>query len=122
MHNKEAGVYDTLAGDGDVVEHILRSFHTGGGVDVAAEFRTDALKVLEHLLAGKVLEAVEAHMLKEVCKTVLIGLFLDCANVGCQIELCPLCGLVVVTDVVGKTVVQFAHAGFGIVGQGSLSA
>ncbi len=122
VHHEEAGIDHALADDGDVVEHILGGLHAGGGGDVAAELGSDALEILEHLLAGKVLEAVEAHVLQEVGETVLVRGLLDGSDMGCKIELGPLGGLVVVTDVVSHTVVELADAGRGIVGKRRLCA
>ena len=50
-------------------------------------------------------------MLKEVGKTVLVGCLLNCSNISRQIELGPLGWLVIMTDVIGQTVVEstFPH-------------
>ena len=117
MHHKEAGIDDAFPGDGDVVEHILGVLYSGRSIDIAAEFRADALQVLQHLFTGQILESVEAHMLQEVGKTVLVGSFLDCTNVCCQIELRPLGRFVVMTDVIGHAVVELADLDGRIVGK-----
>ena len=105
----QAAVHYGLAGNGDVIEHILGLLETGGCVDVASEFRTYGAEVVKDGLSGEIGGAVEAHVLKEVGKTVLGRiLFLDGAHVGSQIELCPLCGELVLADVVGETVVQLS--------------
>ena len=61
-------------------------------------------------------------MLKEVGKAVLVGGLLDGTDMGCQVELGPLGGLVIVTDVVSQTVVQLAHTCCGVVGKRGLGA
>ena len=61
-------------------------------------------------------------MLEEVGQTVLVGSFLDCTHVGSKIELCPLGRLVVVTDVISHSVVEFANLNGRIVGKSVLGA
>ena len=107
----EAAVHDALPLDGDVVEHVLGFLKSGGSVDVPAEFRTDGAEVIEDLLSGEILGSVEAHVLKEVGKTVLCRIFfLNCTYVGCKIEFCTLLGKGIVTDVIGKAVVKMSDA------------
>ena len=55
------------------------------------------------------LSAVEAHVLKEVGKTVLGRVFLlDSSYVSCKIEFRTALGELVVTDVVSETIVKMA--------------
>ena len=53
---------------------------------------------------------IEAHVLQEVGKTVLVRRFLNGTYVGGQIELGPSLGQFVVADVIGETIVQMADA------------
>ena len=110
----QAGINHGLTLHGDVVEHVLGLFKTGGCIDIAAEFGADALQPVENSLSGEMLGAVEAHVLEEMCKTVLVGSFLDGTNIGCKIKLGTMYGELVVTDVVGKPVVEFSYLYCGI--------
>ena len=56
-------------------------------------------------------------MFEEVREAVLVGQLLQGAHVGGQVELGPLGGLLVVTDVIGQAVVKLADAGLGVVGK-----
>ena len=106
----EAAVHHGFPLDRDVVEHILRLFKAGGGVDVAAELGTDGTQVVQNTLVGEVGRSVEAHVLQEVGQAVLGRiLFLNGAHVGGQVEFGTALGELVVTDKIGETVVQLAH-------------
>ena len=114
----EAGVHDGGTLDRDVVEHVLGLLEAGGGVDVRAELGADGTEVVQDGLVREVLRAVEAHVLEEVGETVLVRGFLDGAHVGGEIELGPSGGKLVVTDVIGQSVVQMADTDGRIVGEG----
>ena len=45
-----------------------------------------------------------------MCETVLVRSLLNCSDIGCKVEFSPLCGLVIVPDVVGHPVVELADA------------
>ena len=122
MHDEETGVDNALTRHRHVVEHVLGGFYTGGSVDIAAELGANVLQVLEHLLAGEILEAVETHMLKEVGQTVLVRSLLDCSDMCREVELGTLCRLVVMPDVVSHAIVQLADFHGRIVGKRALSA
>ena len=68
-------------------------------------------------IAGEVRGAVEAHVLEEVCQSQLVLLFLYGAYLLRDVEVGPVGGLLVVADVVGQSVVQFADAHGGVGGQ-----
>ena len=114
----QAAVHHAFPFHGNVVEHVLRLLETGGGIDVAAEFRADGTEVVEDALLGEVFGPVEAHVLQEVGQAVLGRLdFLDGAYVGGQVEFRPAFGQLVVTDVITESVFQFAHPDLVGVGQ-----
>ena len=117
VHDEDAGVHDGGTDQRDVVEQVDGLLHARGGVHVAAEGGADALQPVEDALAGEVLGAVETHMLEEVRQAVLVGQLLQGAHVGGQVELGPLGGFLVVTDVIGQAVVKLADAGLGVVGK-----
>ena len=66
------------------------------------------MKPVEECLAREVLCSVEAHVLKEVGQTVLVVFLLEGSDVGGEIELCPLCRLVIVTDIIGHAVLKLS--------------
>ena len=110
MQYKEARVNDALADDGDVVEHVLCLLKACRGVDVTAELGTDTLQILKQFLVGEILCTVETHVLKEVGKTVLVVLLLESTYICRQVELGTLCRLRIVTDVIGKSVLELANS------------
>ncbi len=117
VHNQKAGVDDSLAGHRNVVEHIGGLFNSCRRVDVASELRSNPLEVFQQGLLGEILGSVEAHMLKEVRKTVLIRGLLNGADICGEVELSPLGRFVVVTDVIGHSVLEFPHPDFGVIGK-----
>ena len=111
----QAGVHDRGTLDGNVVEHVLRLLEPGGGVDVPAELGADGAEIVQNALVGEMLRAVEAHVLEEVREAVLVGGFLDGADVGGEVEFRPALGQFVVTDVIRESIVKMAHAHGGVV-------
>ena len=109
VHDEETRVYDALTNDRNIVEHVLCLLEACGSIDVSAELGTDALKPVEKSLSREILCTVEAHMLEEVCKTILVILFLVCTYVSSEIELCSLSRLVVMTDVVSHSVLKLSN-------------
>ena len=77
-------------------------------IDVASERCAYALKVVEQALSGEVFRAVEAHVLEEVSETVLVGCFLDCAHMGDEIKLRALGRFVVMTYIIGHSIIELA--------------
>ena len=117
--NHQAAVHHALTLYGDVVEHVLRLFKAGGGVDVAAELRADGTEVVQDALVREVLGSVEAHVLQEMGQTVLCGLvFLNGAYIGGQVEFRTAFRQFVVTDVIGEPVLHLADS--DLVGIGKL--
>ena len=109
MKNEKTRVDDAFAYDRNVVEHVLSLLESCRSVDVSTELCSDALEPVEERLAREVLCTVEAHMLEEVCETVLVVLLLECSYVSSEVELGSLSRLVVVTDVVGHAVLELAY-------------
>ena len=70
------------------------------GIEVISELHTDALEPSEEFLVGDVLGTVEAHMLQEVGKAVLLFVFLYGANLLGNVEVGLSLWKFVVTDVV----------------------
>ena len=70
------------------------------GIEVISELHTDALEPSEEFLVGEVLGTVEAHVLQEVGKTVLLFVFLYGANLLGNVEVGLSLWKFVVTDVV----------------------
>ena len=54
--------------------------------------------------------AVEAHMLQEVCQSTLVGFLLDSSHLLCNVEVSTVLRILVMTDIVGKTVFQLSDA------------
>ena len=53
---------------------------------------------------------VETHVLKEVCKTALVLLFLNGAHLLCNVEVYKVLRIVVVTDIICQSVLEFADS------------
>ncbi len=115
VHHEKAGIDDALAGHRYVVEHVGGLFDPSRGVDVAAELRSDSLEIFKKRLAREILRPVEAHMLEEMGETVLVRGLLNRPDIGREVELGSLCGLVVVPDVVGQPVVKLSHPDFRVI-------
>ena len=73
---------------------------------VVVEF--DALQVFEQRLSREILCTVKAHMLEEVCKTVLVVFLLERTHVCRQIELGALCRQWIVANVIGQSILKFS--------------
>ena len=114
VQDEQAGVHDGGVGTGHVAYIINRLVHRGVGVEVGTELDAFRLAPLHDakaaFVAGEVLRAVEGHVFQEVCKAALLGLFQDRAYFLCDVELYAVFGFLVVTDVVGQSVVQFSDA------------
>ena len=65
-------------------------------------------------IAGEVLGAVEAHVLKEMCEAALIVALYHRANVACKKEIGAACRDIVLADVVGESVGKGTGADCGI--------
>ena len=94
-----------VGGHVDVVDRLIER---GVGVDVATELDTMFLQLVDHLVVGIALDAVEGHVLTEVGQTLLVVAFHDGTGVGDQAELNHVLGLLVITDVIGEAVVECA--------------
>ena len=108
MEDEKARVKDALPYYRDVVEHVLCLLEACRSVDVASELSSDALEPVEELLSREVFRTVEAHVLEEVSKSVLMVFLLECSYVCREIEFRSLSRLVVVADVIGHAVLKLS--------------
>ena len=118
VEDEQTGVDDALARGGHVRDVIDRLVDGGVGVQVAAELHADGLAPLHDVVALEVLGAVEAHVLQEVGQTALLVVLLYGAHALCEVDLGPLLRPGIVTDVVGQSVVEPAHAHVFVDGDG----
>ncbi len=109
VQNQKAGVHNRFPYQRNIIEHIGGLVNARGGVHITSERRSDALKPVKDALLREVLRAVEAHMLKEMRETVLVRGLLNSSDIGGEIELSPASRLVIVSDVIGQTVLQLAY-------------
>ena len=114
VQHEQAGVDESRVGGRDVVEHIDGLLETRPSVDVGTELHAVAFHVVEHGFLGEVLQAVEGHVLQEVCESSLSFLFQDGTHLLGDIEVGPLCRFLVVPDKVGESVVKFAYPNVGV--------
>ena len=121
VHYEEAGVDDALPCHRDVVEHIGCCLVACSCVDVSSELCSDTLEVLEEHLVRKVLCSVEAHMLEEVSKAVLLVCFLNCSDVSRKVELGSSLRKGIVADVVSHTVFKLSYPYSRVVWKRSLA-
>ena len=108
VQNEQRSIDDTFTDGRNVVEHIHGLFHAGGSIDVASEFSTYALEIIQHHFAGQILGAVQGHVFQEVSQTILRRAFLNGAHVGKQVILSSVGRFLIVTDVVSQSIVQLA--------------
>ena len=86
------------------LEHVDGLVEAGVGVDVGAEAHAERLDERHELLLGKVLGAVEGHVLDEVREPALVVVFENRAGVDDEPELGALLRLLVGADVVVQAV------------------
>ena len=108
VQDQKAGVHDRLPHQRNIIEHVGGLVNACGGVDIASERGSDALQPVQDLLVREVLGAVEAHVLKEVRETVLVRGLLNGSDIRGEVKLSPAGRLVIVSDVIGQTVLQLA--------------
>ena len=118
MQNEQTRVERIDIACGHVADIIYCAVGAGIGVDVCTKLHADALTVAQDRVARIVLRSVEAHVLQEVCQSALVFIFLYRAHTLCDIELCPVLGPVVVTDVIGQSVIQFSDTHILVDGDG----
>ncbi len=97
--------------DLDPVEGAVK---TGLGVDVGPERAADRFKVLNDLLPGETLGAIEGHVLDEVRQSALVVFFQQRAGLDHQRDLGAVAGLGVLPDVVAQAVGQGSANDFGV--------
>ncbi len=110
MENEQTGVLNALAGDGNIRDIVDSLVNTGIGVEIGSETHTDCGQPVAELIAGEVGGAVEAHVLQEVGQTTLMILLESRSDILCDVEVGLSLGILIVTDVIGETVGEFAHA------------
>ena len=96
-----------IVGHIDVIDSLVKA---GVGIHVATKLHTLGLQLVDQLVVGIVLRAVEGHMLGEVSQTQLVFILEDRAGVDGQAELHAAFRFLVGADVVGDTIVQLADA------------
>ena len=102
----EQGLLEDLAAVGRHLQDERRVVERRECVQARPELHADRLHERRDLLAGKVLRAVEGHVLDDVRQPELIVLFEHRARVDHEAELGPLRGARVATDVVAQPVLQ----------------
>ena len=112
VEHEETGVDDALPLDRHGSHVIHRLVNGGIGIEVGAELYADGLAPrhdAEFLaLAREVLGAVERHVLQEVSQATLARFLQDRAHTLCDIEVCKSSLLSIMTDIIGKSVLQLA--------------
>ncbi len=107
---EQTGVLHALAGDGHVGYVVDSLVDSGVGVEVGTEFHTYRLEPLAQLVVGEVGGAVKAHVLQEVGQSALVFFFQGRAYLLGYVEVGLSLGILVVTDVIGKSVGELADA------------
>ena len=106
MHHQESGVHDALTVGRHIREAVHRLVDRGVGVDISTEIDTYRLEIIDDSFSREVLRSVERHVLQEVRQTVLVILLEDSAYRLRDMELGTLFRLLVMTDVIGQSVIQ----------------
>ena len=110
MEDPQAGVDGARNGNRHVVDVINCFVYGRVCIQVSSELHTDRFQILDQSVAGEMLGAIEAHVLKEVGQTALVFVFEDRSHFLGDIEMSLVFRLFVVTDVIGQTVIQFSDA------------
>ena len=110
VQHQQRRVDHALALYGYIGHIILRQVPRSEGVEVGAELHADLLEILRQTLLREVLRTVEGHVLEEVGQTLLRVVLLYGSNIVYDIELGHALRFLVVADVVGQSVGQFARA------------
>ena len=107
---EQTGVLHALAGDRHV-GYVVDSLVDGGvGVEVGSEFYAYRFEPLAQLVVWEVGGAVKAHVLQEVGQSALVFFFQGRAYLLGYVEVGLPLGILVVTDVIGKSVGELADA------------
>ena len=121
MQNEQTRVDDAVALQGDCRDIVNRLFYTGIGIEVGAELDTDSLAPGHNAqlltLAREMLRTIKSHVFQEVSQSALAGFLLDRAYTLGNIEVGHLRVFIVMTQIVGHTVLQLTHAYRGILTQ-----
>ena len=118
VQDKQTGVDGTSRLDVHII-YIINSLVEGSiSIEVLAELHADALQVLLQGIAREVGRAVEAHVFEEVSQSALVVLLLHGADALGDVEVATLLWPLVVTDVIGKAVLQLAGLDSRVKGYG----
>ena len=120
VKDEDARVDEVGIGGRHVGQHVDGLLNAGPSVHVFAELHAVVLHIIKECLAGEVGSAVEGHVLQEVGQTALVFLLKDGTHFLRDVEIGALGGFLVVTDVVGQSVFQFASSDVGVEGHGIL--
>ena len=109
VKNKESQI-DVLCCYGQILNLILCIVPRCRSIEVKTELNSRSLQTLNHRLIWEILRAIESHMLKEVSQSLLVILLLHSTHIVVDIETRLTLGLLIVADIVGHTIIQFANA------------
>ena len=104
MHHQQSAVNDTLTISRHVAQTINRLINRGVRIDISTEGYTYCLEILNDTFTREMLRTIEGHVLQEVRQTVLMVLFEDSTYTLRNMELATLFGLLIMTDVIGQSV------------------
>ena len=110
MQDHQCRVHHALTSHWHILHIVLCEVPRSEGVEVCAKLHTNLLKVLNHSLAWVGLCTVECHMLKEVSQALLVVILLNSTHIVYDVEVSHTLWLLVVTDVVGESVLKFTDA------------
>ena len=104
MQYQQCAVQQSLTGSRDIGKAIYRFVERSVCVDIVSEFYALFFEIVDNAFVRKVFCPVESHVFQKVSESVLFVLFKDCTHILCNMKLCTLFWLFVVTNVVGKSV------------------
>ena len=109
MKDVKAGVDGRRdSGNGNIVYVVDSLVYGCVGIEVSTELDSNAFAVLDDAVSGEMLGSVEAHVLKEMCKTSLVIIFKDRAHFLGYVEVCLAFRLGIVPYIVGKAVLEMS--------------
>ena len=106
VQDEQARVHHAALVHRRVGNHVHRLVERGIGVEVLAAAHPHALDVLVHAVVREIPASVEGHMLQEVRQPALVLLLQDGAHVLGDVEIRPVLGQLVMTDVIRQSVAQ----------------
>ena len=98
--------------------HVRETIHSfverSVGIDIATETNANRFEVVDEKFVREVCSSVERHVFEEVSETILVVFFEDGTYGLCDVEFATFFRLVVVTDVISKTIVEMTDADIGV--------